>query len=244
MKLRSVWRYPVKSLLGEALREAAIDTRGVSGDRIFALADTRGKLGSGKSTNRFQRIDNLLSLRASTHGDDVQITMPDGWQAAVGTPELPLRLSDFLSQPVTIVKEENVPHFDDGAVHILLSSELKKLQALFPHLDFDPRRFRANLLLDTPDHVTAVDLVGRVLTIGAVRLKVPHPTERCVLVTAKQDGLASEPMILKAISQGFEVNFGVYASVLKLGQIEVGQEAVVSATVGAGTSSGRQKFGF
>ncbi|WP_428526298.1 MOSC domain-containing protein [Roseibium sp.] len=244
MNIQSIWRYPVKSLLGEPLTEALVENRGLIGDRVYALTDTKGKLGSGKSTSHFQRIDNLLLLRATTQNNEVHIALPGEPLEPISSRDLPHRLSDFLGQPVTLVEDQDAAHFDDGAVHIILSSELKALQARSPHLDFDPRRFRANLLLNTPDHMCAEDLLGRVLTIGDVRLKITHPTERCVMVTTKQDGLSSEPLILKAISKGFDINFGLYASVLKPGQIEVGQEVKLSAEVGGGGGAGHTRLGF
>ncbi|WP_415719731.1 MOSC domain-containing protein [Roseibium alexandrii] len=244
MNIQSIWRFPVKSLLGEPLNAAFIDDRGLIGDRAYALADASGKLGSGKSNSHFQRIDNLLFLRAETQANEVHIGLPGEKLEPISSRDLPHRLSDFLGQPVTIVEDQDATHFDDGAVHIILSSEVKALQARSPHLDLDPRRFRANLLLNTPDHMSAEDLLGRVLTIGDVRLKITHPTERCVMVTAKQDGLSTEPLILKAISQSFDVNFGLYASVLKPGRIEVGQEVEVSAEAGGRQNMKPRGFGF
>ncbi|WP_420337966.1 MOSC domain-containing protein [Roseibium sp.] len=244
MNIHSIWRYPVKSLLGERLNEALIEDRGLSGDRAYAVADASGKLGSGKSTSHFQRIDNLLFLRAETQNNEIHIGLPGETLEPISSRGLPNRLSDYLEQPVTLVEDQDAAHFDDGAIHIILSSDLNRLQARFPHLDFDPRRFRANLLLNTPDHMSAENILGRILTIGDVRLKITHPTERCVMVTAKQDGLSSEPLILKAISQGYDVNFGLYASVLKPGRIEVGQDVEISAEAGGRDRSGRQEFGF
>ena len=46
-----LWRYPVKSLLGEQLPEVEVDERGVIGDRLYAVTDRDGKLGSGKTSN-------------------------------------------------------------------------------------------------------------------------------------------------------------------------------------------------
>ncbi|TWI93247.1 hypothetical protein JM93_00802 [Roseibium hamelinense] len=220
-----------------------VDERGISGDRIYAITDTRGKLGSGKSTNTFQRIDNLLSMQAASRDGTTFIKLPDGRKAPVGSPELTRLLSDFLAQDVTVTREMDTPHFDDGAVHIILSSDLEKLQSLNPGSDADPRRFRANVILDTPGHMTAEDLLGRVLTIGSTRLKITHPTERCVMVTAKQHDLPSNPGILKAISNGEDVHFGVYASVLIPGKIEVGQAVDTSAKPGGNAANSRRKFG-
>ena len=52
--LAGLWRYPVKSLGGEACEALELEARGVAHDRVFAVRTASGKLGSGKSTRRFQ----------------------------------------------------------------------------------------------------------------------------------------------------------------------------------------------
>ena len=55
----ALWRYPVKSLRGEALERVAIGPSGVPGDRAFALRDVRdGRILSAKRTAA------LLAFRA------------------------------------------------------------------------------------------------------------------------------------------------------------------------------------
>ena len=45
----SMWRYPVKSMQGEQVHEAAMTERGVLGDRAYALVDrSTGKVASAK----------------------------------------------------------------------------------------------------------------------------------------------------------------------------------------------------
>ncbi len=44
----SLWRYPVKSMLGEELNAAEVTKRGLLGDRAYALVDSAdGKVASG-----------------------------------------------------------------------------------------------------------------------------------------------------------------------------------------------------
>lgn len=228
MRIRSLWRYPVKSLQGEQVDLIYVEERGFQGDRLFALADQHGKLGSGKSTNRFQRIDNLLALRAVIQDGNTYIGTPGDQLEHIQSDGLSQGLSKVLGQPVEIVREQGSPHFDDAAVHLILSSELVKLQALLPEAEIDTRRFRANIILNVPDHMTSEDLLGSVLSIGDTRLKVTHKTERCVMVTTGQGDLPKEPKILKTISQSFDLNFGVYASVLRPGTIETRQAVGIS----------------
>jgi uncharacterized protein len=49
-----IWRYPVKSLLGERLDEAVIGSSGIPGDRAYALIDLEdGKVASAKNPRKW-----------------------------------------------------------------------------------------------------------------------------------------------------------------------------------------------
>ncbi len=228
LKIQSLWHYPIKSLLGETQNKLDLNERGVVGDRHFAIADNQGKFGSGKNTRRFRRIDNLLSLHAVSEDGIVSIGFPDGDVVDISSEKINHQLTEFLGQPVTVVPERNIPHFDDGSVHLLLSSEMAKLQSLVPRAQINERRFRPNITLDVPQHITDGDLIGRILTIGGVQLEVTHKTERCRMVTIAQDDLKFEPEILRPIARDFDVKFGVYAKVVQSGSIAVGQKVIVS----------------
>lgn len=229
MRVQALWHYPVKSILGEAVQQLDLDERGVVGDRLHAIVDADGKLGSGKTTRRFTRIDQLFALRATAQGGSVQVVFPDGRVTDARSEHLNKELSDFLDQPVTLKREQAVPHHDDSAVHLLLSSELARLQALLPDAGIDQRRFRANVVLQTPPEMTGDDLLQKELTLGTVRLLVTHKTERCRMVTLAQENLGYEPRVLKVVANTFGVDFGVYAKVLKPGSISVGQEVLTSS---------------
>ena len=60
MRLARLWRYPVKSMLGESRDSLELNSRGVAGDRLHAVRDSEGKLGSGKDTRRFRHIEGLF----------------------------------------------------------------------------------------------------------------------------------------------------------------------------------------
>ena len=46
----SIWRYPVKSMMGEDLNAVDVTERGLLGDRTYALVDTSdGKVASAKN---------------------------------------------------------------------------------------------------------------------------------------------------------------------------------------------------
>ena len=80
----SLWRYPVKSMMGEELTAAELTERGLRGDRAYALVDTTdGKVATAKNPRKWPR---LFEFRAAFTGADkaearpapVSITLPDG----------------------------------------------------------------------------------------------------------------------------------------------------------------------
>ena len=80
----ALWRYPVKSMMGEELNATEITDRGTLGDRAYALVDpTNGKVVSAKNPRKW---GNLFSFRARFSEPPllgqpippVNITLPDG----------------------------------------------------------------------------------------------------------------------------------------------------------------------
>lgn len=127
MQIASIWRYPVKSMLGERLDHATINHRGLVGDREYALGDARGKLGSGKSTNRFQAMDSLLRFSATYEHDRLWLTFPDGRQIGGGGSAADSALSEALGEPVNLVREGQISHFDAAPIHLITTASVRAL---------------------------------------------------------------------------------------------------------------------
>ena len=88
-----LWRYPVTSMLGEQCESLDVHTRGVAGDRLFAIRDTNGKFGSGKSTRRFRQINGLFGFQAVYAGEVPVIRFPDGRTMRGDHPDIHTALS-------------------------------------------------------------------------------------------------------------------------------------------------------
>ena len=85
----SIWRYPVKSMLGEELNSSYVTERGLAGDRSYALIDQEtGKVASAKNPRKWGK---LFDFRAAFIEEPppqvaknilppVRITFPDGTQ--------------------------------------------------------------------------------------------------------------------------------------------------------------------
>ena len=175
-----LWRYPVKSMLGEACEHLDVNARGVEGDRLYAVRDADGKFGSGKSTRRFRKIDGLFRFHAAYEGETPTVRFPDGRAIPGDAPGIDGALTAALGQPVTLAREGAISHLDAGPIHLLTTASLAWLRAMLPDVLIDERRFRPNVLIDLPGE-TQVERgwLGKTLAVGdEVRLRVMDLTER------------------------------------------------------------------
>jgi uncharacterized protein len=268
----SLWRYPIKSMMGEELNAAEVTERGLLGDRARALVDSSsGKVASAKNPRKWARLFDFRAVyvdspRAGGKLPAVRLTLPDGRSVTSEQSDVEEVLSGLLEREVRLetaergseeVVETTLPNpwtpsleeywpdiegltyretvtdeamppgtfFDLAAVHVLTTSTIDRLRALYPQGRFEARRFRPNIVVQAegdPDFVENA-WVGHTLSIGdEVRLSVTGPCPRCVMTTLPQGDLPRDPGILRAAAQHNQVNVGVYASVLRGGTVRRG----------------------
>jgi len=219
--IAGLWRYPVKSMLGERRESLLLERRGGVGDRLYAVRDEAGKFGSGKTTRRFLLMDGLYRFHARYDGDTPVITFPDGAMLRGDDSAIDARLSDVLGISVQLSREANISHFDDGPIHLVTTASLRALGALLAQDETDARRFRPNIVIETDGEGFQEDSwEGRDLLLGdVVRLRVAKQTERCVMVNFAWDELREEPRALRALAQEHDACMGVYADVLAPGTL-------------------------
>ena len=108
----SLWRYPVKSMLGEELDSAQVGDHGLLGDRAYALLDSSdGKVASAKNPRKWP---NLFAFQAafiepagnSAKLSPVRITLPDGARVTSEQSNLNQALSRALDREVTLAATE------------------------------------------------------------------------------------------------------------------------------------------
>ncbi|HEV2706798.1 MAG TPA: MOSC domain-containing protein [Pyrinomonadaceae bacterium] len=226
--VKTLWRYPVKSMIGEPCRSLLIDERGVVGDRLFAVRDEQGKFGSGKNTRRFVKIDGLFKFRAVYDDTIPVITFPDGKSLRGDDSSIHTELSEALNRSVTLTKEEAIPHFDNAPVHLVTTASLDWLKAQLPGSVVDERRFRPNVLIETAGAGRVEQAwLGKTLRIGSVLLEITRPTERCVMTTFAQPAIPEDKSIFACIGREAELNFGVYAKVSLGGEIQSGAQVEI-----------------
>jgi uncharacterized protein YcbX len=175
--VRALWRYPVKSMLGEELDSSEVTGCGFVGDRAYALVDTAdGKIASAKNPRKWAK---LFDCRAEFLPDPrgARITLPDGDVIASDDPNAATVLSRILGREVALetvagaapvleefwleggpdgrdVTDEQIAlgspagsFFDYSVIHLVTTATLDRLSELYPQGRFDPRRFRPNVLV-------------------------------------------------------------------------------------------------
>ena len=111
--LTDIFRYPIKSMMGESLSDAALTATGIPGDRAWAVRDERrGGIRGGK------KIPQLMTLAAQTGTGAPTITAPDGESVVANFEHINTWLSEKLDHPVTLwplVPATQLEHYRRGA---------------------------------------------------------------------------------------------------------------------------------
>ena len=130
----NIYRYPVKSMMGETLSEADIGEAGIPGDRGWAVRDEkRGGIRGGK------KIPQLMTLTAQSGPTAPLITSPDGDSASASTEGINEWLSDKLNHPVTLwplLPADQLDHYRRGAPDT--EDFEQELRAVFGRLPEEP----------------------------------------------------------------------------------------------------------
>ncbi|MBF2000074.1 MAG: MOSC domain-containing protein [Synechococcales cyanobacterium M58_A2018_015] len=106
--LVSLWRYPVKSMLGEELNAALVSDRGLVGDRAYALIDrATGMTASAKNPRKWGQLFDCRAAFTATPDSPtalptVKMTLPDGREIRSDTPEVHQILSALFGREVTL----------------------------------------------------------------------------------------------------------------------------------------------
>jgi hypothetical protein len=104
----SLWRYPVKSMMGEELNAAEVTDRGLLGDRAYAIVDSAdGKVASAKNPRKWPHLFDFRAAlvdapRPGAKVPPVRITLPEGTVVTSEQSEVNRILSRALDREVTL----------------------------------------------------------------------------------------------------------------------------------------------
>lgn len=231
-----LWRYPASSLAGERLEAISIEVEGIVGDRMFGLVDaTDNEIARPDRDAKWHKVPRIRTRL--TGNRELEVAVPGGdWLRAPG-PESDRSVSDYLgfqasirpfrreyaaagySGPLTAERYRKAP------IHLLTTASLARLKALHPEGTADPRRFRPNIVVDmaaVEGSFPETEWIGRKLAIGEMLLTISEPCRRCGFTIIGQDGFDHDPAILRNLVRHNAHNLGVYCTVDRPANVEVG----------------------
>ena len=119
-KVDSIFRYPVKSMMGEKIEETCVTSNGVLGDRVWAVRDeVRGGIRGAKKIPHLMQLSAAYVVEPTEHGSDpAEVTLADGEVIRTDDQNINARLSQALDHKVTIwpiMPKEQLDHYRRGA---------------------------------------------------------------------------------------------------------------------------------
>jgi len=230
-EVEALYRYPVKSMMGESLDVADLGWHGLAGDRrlAFRRADDR----DGFPWLTASKLPELILFAPQRRGPaangdlPTHVRTPEGLELPVFGQELAAEVGHRHGSPVEMM-HLNRGIFDEASISIIASatvSEVARLAAQRP----DVRRFRPNMLIASMRSVPFEedDWVGGVFWFGEAKeraaISVTNRDERCSMVNFDPDSARPTPEVLKAIVRLRDNKAGVYGAVIRRGRVAVGQ---------------------
>ena len=237
--LRTLRRYPVKSMAGEDLTEVYVTYAGLVGDRVYAFVDNQNRSNFPWMTGR-QGHEMILFqprlLAPPSAADEhpaaeqfqVEVTAPEGKTFRVGEPDFTRYLEGRFGRSLTLRFSERAMT-DACPVSVF---GLATVQALSDEtgMHLDPRRFRANFYVawENGGPFYENSLVGKTLQIGEkLAMHVVEKDPRCIMITLDPETAQPAKQVLETVSRKHEGCTGVYGAVLREGIVRVNDPVYV-----------------
>jgi uncharacterized protein YcbX len=206
-----LWRYPVKTLAGEAIREALVTADGIPGDRIVHV---RGPEGLRTSRRHYK----LIGLHGSLGDDGVPRIDGHRWDSAAALELVHAAAGD----DAELMAFEGIERFD--ILPLLVATD-----GAVAEFGRDVRRLRPNILIGGVDGMAEREWEGRTLTIGEAVIELDSLRARCPMTTVDPDTITRDPEVLKDIGRRFGGKLALNARVLRPGSIRIGDDVRLSA---------------
>lgn len=250
--VESLWRYPVKSMAGEALNEAFMGYSGFYGDRCYAFKSSAARKGfpylnanvqpqmllyrpKFRHPDRAAKPPNLFEAMSITPGVNpanaepgdllLDVETPSGAIISIDDPALLEMLGAGLRGEDRLTLARSDRALTDCRPVSLISLQTVKQVGDELGVPIDKRRFRANIYLNlTTEKGFAEDgLVGRRLRLGTkAEIAVLERDPRCKMISLDPDTCEQNPAILRKVAQAHGADAGVYCAVLVEGMISLG----------------------
>ena len=205
MRVSEIWRYPVKSMAGEPLMEAAIGLAGIPGDRVVRVEDQRGRVVTSRSRPK-------LLLHRGTLGTDGE-PLVDGrpWQRRDVADEV----EKAAGVGARLARHDGPDRFD--VLPLLVATD-----GAVEFLGYDRRRFRPNLLIGGVSGLGERAWENRQLQIGGAVIRVVSLRQRCIMTTFDPDTAEQDKEVLLRIHRELDGLFALDCEVTQPGHVRIG----------------------
>jgi MOSC domain-containing protein len=205
MKISQLWRYPVKSMVGERLESAWLGLDGIPGDRALYVVDGRGEIVSARTKPR------LLGHHA-TLDDDGEVLV-DGlpWNSA----EVAAAVRDAAGPDARLVRATGSERFDILPLLVATDGAI----AAFGH---DARRLRPNIVVSGVDGLAERGWEWSLLAAGEAVVALADLRGRCIVTTWDPDALVQDVDVLRRIRAEFAGTLALNAWTARDGHVAVG----------------------
>jgi len=238
-RISAIYRYPIKSMAGTRLDSARIGWHGVEGDRRLAFRRLAERGAFPWLTA--SRLPELLLYQPVYQSLGRQETAGEPLPTHVRTPEgkeYPLTDAALVQEIATRHRADlelmHLKHgiFDEAVISAITLGTIRSIGQEAGD-DLDIRRFRPNLVIDSKaaQPFDEEHWVGKVLEFGsdwtgpAISVTLRDP--RCVMINFDPDTAAANANIMQTVIRLNDNHAGVYATVIRTGELRVGQVVVL-----------------
>lgn len=232
----AIYRYPVKSMRGEAMDAAELRWTGLNGDRQYAFYragdPSRFPWLTGREVPDLVRHVARYVDPGNPRASALRVTAPDGAEFHVGAKELAARLSAAAKEEVRLLQIGRGT-FDSMPVSVITTATEAELDGKFGR-ELGLRRFRPNIVIRSAPGAKGTESrwLNGTLAFGeradSAKLRIDCPIERCAFVTIDPDTAMRDASVMRMVAQDFNNKVGVYGTAAALGTISVGDRVVLS----------------
>lgn len=212
MHVSGLWRYPVKSLGGEALRSASVTLDGIEGDRIVHVRGPRGPL-TGRTRH------GLLTTTASTGPGGEPMVSGHRWD----TPAALEVIRAAAGEGAELAAYAGPERFD--VLNLLVATD-----GAVERFGHDVRRLRPNILLAGVPDDAEQGWPGHALAVGEVLIGIHSVRQRCIVTSIDPDTGEQDLEVSRRIRRLFGNELALDSWVIRPGTIQVGDPVELRRT--------------
>ncbi len=228
-----LWRYPVKSMGGEALSEADVSWNGLAGDRRWALIRNNAVRSGFPWLTLRERGDmsRYVPSLIDPYKPDTSPTIVRTPSGAVLDVDDPALGAELCPEGVQVIRQSR-GIFDTFPLSLITTQTIARLGEMVGER-LDVQRFRPNILVEAADDTPFPEdaWVGRVLRFGGVRMRVDKRDGRCVVITVDPVTAERSPAILRTVAKERQGCLGVYGTTVDPGCVAVDDAVLIEAPV-------------